>query len=1508
MASAKSHKGMSNAEWLARLESFAQTGVWPSTQGNRPSPRQKRWHEMYQKIEKCPLQMRGQTTLLKEAQTCICGFHKVHPPVTGEASQSTPAQSTPSVSDVSCPAKRPKLTLSMFEKSRFGGSHVAAAKPNLSTQRKTSQMLEHSSSATVSCPPSDPHPPPSPKPHQPVIQSSSSFFLPPPQSSQRIKKTATPSTVSENTVVRSPQVSSQPEDLPLLWPQTMPQQDQKWVSEALFRVGAKGKLELRENLQLWYHPPPPALLYHQAPTPDRFFSQRLLLWMPYKLWKVRLQCTNPACARQQLCGGGLHRRVRQVLDIDRYYNLVTETLICTRCRTSYLSWSQAVLQQLDLAHRSEFRVILTRKYACDIRVLRLLRERGMGNGPVRIIGQLRENHSEEWLKRALRYTSECVAFFDNRGLHPLHFQEPPPLASVPSYKWLLTVYSQDILNRLDHIKASITSTYGSILKMDSTKKITKKLSGPAKGTAQWLTSVGNEIGQVLMSVLTANEGAGLDLMAAGLMERYRSAGVDPPTIIYVDCDCCKKVGETKLKRRFSGWPDVIVRLDIWHFMRRLAVGCTTDAHQLYPTFMARLSSCIFEWDAGDLTLLRQAKREQLIQQGWPTLSEAELDHHLTKAELLQHCRRRTRGEETTFRLLDMLIRELMGGKGNDALGVPLLDSVRMQHIWNVQRRHITCIQDPPNVPLYTETGTTSKGGVVLKTYRCARGSTSLESFHCHLNRFIPGNSANSLNFQIYLLEGLLRWNQDRAEAAVADGGSTLRSYTGELVYSVNENYNKLYGRKLVPSFTPPAVYTGELIGVQYLLRQNSQPLEDMCPTSDRTSQLLEEIDVEEQVEKDEGFIDFFGEEATVANLVASDDLVLSGPPVLPAAPVPSVQAPTAAPLPSVKIPPLPIVQTPPLPSVQTPPLPSVQTPPLPSVQTPPLPSVQTPPLPSVQTPPLPSVQTPPLPSVQAPPLLRVRAPSTAPVPSVAASLLSVQAPPLFRVRAPSAAPVPSVQAPPLLRVRAPSAAPVPSVAAPLPSVQTPPLPSVQAPPLLRVRAPSAAPVPSVAAPLPSVQTPPLPSVQAPPLLRVRAPSAAPVPSVAASLLSVQAPPLLRVRAPSAAPVPSVQDPLDTPVPSAMAVDEHCIPGMDRVDALAECLVELRTQTSLTLTNQQVATIVGLWQNLDKFDKDRVVYAARHQDRLLTGRFRSPKKKAVFTPGVDSTKRCVLGSSGSPAQWPNCCRLVEMIFIRLCNIHRSPKKQRTECLSRWDLILRDYRKIRQLILSNGTVMSDTTLQLVEVNQRTLTTWHNNRLKGQEVSLLLQGLDLPEARPVALDVLPPARVQPVVPPQYSHQLHTYQMPPDTAGQAKTKFRKIAPSATCTSATATSIWPSAVHPQRSATSSQLRTICPRPTAPHPLVPDTPTAPVVSQMFLVPCPAPFSTINPGAISSEPPANDTATPTKRSYNRTVKANSCRKCGQFRTQETGHSQYKGKIYCPNKETITKEQWLQIMRR
>jgi len=38
------------------------------------------------------------------------------------------------------------------------------------------------------------------------------------------------------------------------------------------------------------------------------------------------------------------------------------------------------------------------------------------------------------------------------------------------------------------------------------------------------------------------------------------------------------------------------------------------------------------------------------------------------------------------------------------------------------------------------------------------------------------------------------------------------------------------------------------------------------------------------------------------------------------------------------------------------------------------------------------------------------------------------------------------------------------------------------------------------------------------------------------------------------------------------VDDFAVPGMDRVDSLAECLVELGKHPSLALTNQQVRII------------------------------------------------------------------------------------------------------------------------------------------------------------------------------------------------------------------------------------------------------------------------------------------------------------------------------------------------
>ena len=69
-------------------------------------------------------------------------------------------------------------------------------------------------------------------------------------------------------------------------------------------------------------------------------------------------------------------------------------------------------------------------------------------------------------------------------------------------------------------------------------QMTKKLAGEAAGSAAWVTNVGNEPAQVLMSVLTACEGEGLVAMSKGLIRRYREAGIAPAQVLYVDRDCC----------------------------------------------------------------------------------------------------------------------------------------------------------------------------------------------------------------------------------------------------------------------------------------------------------------------------------------------------------------------------------------------------------------------------------------------------------------------------------------------------------------------------------------------------------------------------------------------------------------------------------------------------------------------------------------------------------------------------------------------------------------------------------------------------------------------------------------------------------------------------------------------------------------------------------------------------------------------------------------------------------
>ncbi|KAL0186469.1 hypothetical protein M9458_018139, partial [Cirrhinus mrigala] len=231
--------------------------------------------------------------------------------------------------------------------------------------------------------------------------------------------------------------------------------------------------------------------------------------------------------------------------------------------------------------------------------------------------KLCELQSEDWMEKSLLYLAVCERF---KGTTMQPITPPPPMMPVPTAKWLLSVHAEDIRQGDIHLRVHLENGLHK-----------------AAGTAAWVTNVGNEHGQVLMSVLTSHEGQGLLPMTTGLVKRYEEAGVAPPKLLYVDRDCCSSLGTSKAAAMFSGWSDMVVRLDVWHFMRRFTAGLHTDSHPLYSLFMVRLSGCIFVWDEGDMNLLMEAKRRELEQnQAIRGLTNEQLAGRLTSKQLAHH--------------------------------------------------------------------------------------------------------------------------------------------------------------------------------------------------------------------------------------------------------------------------------------------------------------------------------------------------------------------------------------------------------------------------------------------------------------------------------------------------------------------------------------------------------------------------------------------------------------------------------------------------------------------------------------------------------------------------------------------------------------------------------------------------------------------------------------------------------------------------------------------------------
>lgn len=81
-------------------------------------------------------------------------------------------------------------------------------------------------------------------------------------------------------------------------------------------------------------------------------------------------------------------------------------------------------------------------------------------------------------------------------------------------------------------------------------------------------------------------------------------------------------------------------------------------------------------------------------------------------------------------------------------------------------------------------------------------------------------------------------------------------HTGLLRHTANSLGETVFGKKMVPSYTAPHKFTGELLGVEYLYSQTGKVLQDIDhDDAEEEVEKKQEEEVEEEEEDDEGFGD-----------------------------------------------------------------------------------------------------------------------------------------------------------------------------------------------------------------------------------------------------------------------------------------------------------------------------------------------------------------------------------------------------------------------------------------------------------------------------------------------------------------------------------------------------------------------------------------------------------------------------------------------------------------------------
>ncbi|KAJ8245173.1 hypothetical protein GJAV_G00274360, partial [Gymnothorax javanicus] len=265
-------------------------------------------------------------------------------------------------------------------------------------------------------------------------------------------------------------------------------------------------------------------------------------------------------------------------------------------------------------------------------------------------------------------------------------------------------------------------------------------------------------------------------------------------------------------------------------------------------------------------------------------------------------------------------------------------------------------------------------------------------------------------------------------------------------------------------------------------------------------------------------------------------------------------------------------------------------------------------------------------------------------------------------------------------------------------------------------------------------------------------------------------------------------------------------------------------------------------------------------------------------------------------------MVEAIFLELCRIHYEGRTIAGVRISRWKDVMRDYCLIRDNVHMSTTLMTVAPIQLFEVNHRTLLQWHTERSKSIMVESVTVALPGPSAEQTAAGPLLPARAL-LKEPSRPDQPMEFPQPEDASGLAATRRGPLAPElydlisaaagATAASSSDTAGTPAPCSTPAAGSTASSASAATSAGPPAPAAPHVPRS--TAWQRKVQEEQQRSAQEMGALFKAP---------RRPFQHFL----CKRCGQPKTKEFGHSRYRGEHFCSLVEGRSAEDWLAEKKR